>query len=168
MVKKKDSIVLAPSAEVPAEKKKRKPGRPKKAADEKVTPKKKAPSKRTKKQSELDEVKVELDRVRQRIEELTNERDNALTQVGILKKELEEGNVFSFSDNLQDLPEIKTPYWYVRAALGPEKFVVVGTVWCDGFWDRTRFLDGNFFTDEKSAISCCQQKQQTYDRRWPR
>lgn len=164
MAKKKDTTIVASATEAPSEKKRM--GRPKKAVTEEK-PKKKSPGRPKKKDSELEQVKAMLARAREQIDILIQERDAARKGLEEVKKELAEGNTLFGSDYV-DTPKMKTQYWYVRAALCPDKFVVQSTVWCGSFWDKSRFIKGNYYPDENTAMAACRQLERELDRRWPR
>ncbi len=54
-----------------------------------------------------------------------------------------------------DLPEMKTTYWYIRAAVTTAGFVVVEAQWMNWKSDVLRLVRGNMYLDQRHAMSDC-------------
>lgn len=91
----------------------------------------------------------ELNRVQKEKERLLKKCDNIKLLLASYYNLEEKG-----SDKLL-VPDLKTPYWYVRATFGKNYFDVAECNWIGGISDKFRYCRGNFFLDKHTADMVC-------------
>ena len=119
-------------------------------------------------QENTEAVILDVKELQNLLEIAVKERDAARQVIEKLQKEIEELKALYEPDEHIDNPKKGTTYWYVRDSLCPESFQVLQQEWTGSFWDKCRFIKGNYFLDIKSANLAAQQLENELDKRWGR
>ena len=119
-------------------------------------------------QENTEAVILDVKRLQNLLEIAVKERDAARQVIEKLQKEIEEQKALYEPDEHNDNPKKGTTYWYVRDFFGPESFQVMQQEWTGSFFDKCRFIKGNYFLDIKAANIAAQQLENELDKRWGR